>query len=173
MRGVDADLVRGAGGDEGDGEHGDEVSRQIAFLERDARMFRSLTSLDVDEAHDLYREAASAAAAQAGGQAGGCRRSGGGNGGEKAPAREFPPFGTFLMAIVMVRNGDEVIVDLVFRAHPGTARAALDAVLPSLLGLRNMPRRFARRLVPFGYKMPVHPRTAKECGSILDYMGRD
>lgn len=166
-----AAVVGGRGGD--DGEYGDEVSRRIAFLEGDASLFRSMTSLNIDEARDLYREAASAAAAQADGQDGGGRRSGGKSGGEGASAREFPPFGAFLMAIALVRKNDEALVDFVFRARPGTARAALDAVLPSLLRLRSMPRKFARRLVPFGYKVPAHPRAARESGSILDYMGRD
>lgn len=162
----------GRGGDDSDGEYGDEVSRRIALLEGDASLLRSMTSLNIGEARDLYREAASAADAQAGGRAGGGRRSGG-DGGERAASLAFPPFGTFLMAVALVRKNDEALVDFVFRARPGTARAALDAVLPSLLGLRSMPRKFARRLVPFGYKAPAHPRAARESGSILDYVGRD
>ena len=160
----------GAGGRGGDAEDARaEFLRQVASLEGDADMFRAMTSLDVDEAHDLYREAASAAEAQAARE--GNRRRGGRGGGKGGAARRFPPYEAFLMALVLVRKPDDDFVDFVFRMPPGTARAALDAVLPSLFGLRNMPRRFARRLVPFGYSMPANPKRGKGSGNILDYIG--
>lgn len=138
-------------------------------MEGDSEMFRAMTSLDVDEAHDLYREAASAAEAQADRRKRGMRR--GGSGGEKGAARRFPPYEVFLMALVLVRKSDDDFVDFVFRMPPGTARAALDAVLPSLFELRSMPKRFARHLVPLGYSMPANPKRGKGSGNILDYMG--
>ena len=162
-----------AGADQGDGEDGDddEMLRRVAHVESQRDAFRSMTSLDVAEARDLYREAASAAAAQA---ARGERRrrggaGGGAGGGGDAPASGFMPYAEFLMALTMVRKNDDFLVDFIFRAPKGTARAALDAALPVLLELRGMPRRFARRLVPFGYKLPPRPRSGKGCGNILDY----
>lgn len=165
-----ADRDSGGGWAEGAEDARAEFLRQVASLEGRPDTFRAMTSLDVDEAHDLYREAASAAEARADRER--KRRRGGGRGGGKGgAARRFPPYEVFLMALVMVRKPDDNLVDFVFRMPPGTARAALDAVLPSLFELRNMPRRFARHLVPLGYSMPANPKRGKGSGNILDYMG--
>ena len=150
----------------------DKLLHRTAFLEGRPRTFRALTSLDIDEARRIYRQAASEAAAGPGGKKDGRRSGGGGGGGgKKAHAREFPTFEEFLMALVLVRNADECIVEAIYDVPPGAARAALDTVLPSLLKLSDMPRRFARRLVPLGYTMPPNPKRARGSGSMLDYMG--
>lgn len=123
--------------------------------------FRALTSLEVDEARDLYRQAASVAAAQAGRKGG---RLGGGGGAPRAP-REFPPIEDFLLALVLVRHPNIYVVDGMFDVPDGAFQAALDAVLPSLFEIRDMPWRFARRLVPLGYRMPASLKRGAEGGA--------
>ena len=155
---------RDGDGGEDDGGEGREILRHVARLESDPVAFRSMTSLNMSEARDLYRQAESLAAARAA-QGGGAGRRG-----DAAAAFEFMPFGKFLMALMQARKTDEVFVDYVFRAQQGTALAAFDEALPLLLEIRDMPRRFARRLVPFGYKLDAKPNKGKGSGSMLDYM---
>ena len=169
------------------GEVDDPVRKHAAILEENASTFRSMTSLDVDEARELYRRARSEAArqsrAQRSGQAGG--RAGAGRGGAPAaiaPAATaggggdddgepgFMPYERFLMAVALARNTDSLLVDYIFRAPKGAAQAALDEALPILMGFRDMPRRFARRLVPFGYRMPPLPKKWEGSGDLLEYM---
>lgn len=147
-----------------------ELLRHVAYLESNPGQFRSLTSLDVDEARDLYgraRSLAAAGAAQGGGEE---RHGGGGNDGADGGKPDFMPYGRFLMAVAHARKTDEILVDYVFRAKPGTTLKAFDAALPLLLEIRDMPRRFARWLVPFGYKLDAKPNRGKGSGSIMDYM---
>lgn len=114
------------------------------------------------------------AAAQAGRKGG---RLGGGGGAPRAP-REFPPIEDFLLALVLVRHPDIYVVDGMFDVPDGASQAALDAVLPSLFEIRDMPWRFARRLVPLGYRMPASlkrggrrgSKRGRGSGSMLDYM---
>lgn len=162
---------RDGSGRDDDGDEGRELLRQVARLESDSVAFRSMTSLDIGEARDLYRQAESLAAARAAQGGGAGRRRGGGNGGDDADAAfEFMPFGKFLMALMQARKTDELLVGHVFRVDPGTALAAFEEALPFLLEIRDMPRRFARRLVPFGYKLDAKPNKGKGSGSMLDYM---
>ena len=159
----------GGGHDEDDG-----LFRRKPYLKGRPRTFRALTSLDVGEARDLYRQAASIAAAQADRDGG---RLGGGSGAARAP-REFPPIEDFLLALMLVRHPDIDIVDGMFDVPDGASQAALDAVLPSLFEIRDMPWRFAHRLVPLGYRMPASlkrssgrgSKRGRGSGSILDYM---
>lgn len=150
----------------------DELLRHVAYLESNPSQFRSLTSLDVDEARDLYDRARSLAAegpAPGGGE--GRHGGGGGDGNDSGGGKlDFMPYGRFLMALSHARKTDEILVDYVFRAKPGTTLKAFDAALPLLLEIRDMPRRFARWLVPFGYKLDAKPNRGKGSGSILDYM---
>ena len=187
----EAGAERGGGANDGDDDDG-EMLRHVANMESRPDTFRSMTSLNVDEARELYQEALSAAAAQAA-RDGRKRRRGGGRGwggeapaqgsaprapraaggaeerGVDVPAQDFMPYAEFLMALMMVRKDDGLLVDFMFRAPKGTARAAFDAALPVLFELRGMPRRFARRLVPFGYKMPPTPKSRRGIRNILDY----
>lgn len=158
----------GDGGEDG-GDEGREILRHVARLESDPVAFRSMTSLDMCEARNLYRQAESLAAARAAQGEGAGRRGGSGDGGDDA-AFEFMPFGKFLMALMQARKTDERLVGYVFRVDPGTALAAFEDALPLLLEIRDMPRRFARRLVPFGYKLDAKPNKGKGSGSMLDYM---
>ena len=168
----------GDGAAGGGDDNGDEARRRVAFIEGDAGRFRALTSLDAGEARDLHRQAELDAARRAC-TTQGRRGVGGGGGGAgdgasgTAPAagQKRLPYERFLMALALARNGDEALVDCVFRAPSGTAQAALDDVLPFLLSRRDLPRRFARRLVPLGYRMPTVDRKRKECGDLRDYMG--
>lgn len=188
----EAGAERGGGGNGGDGDGDAEMLRHVASMESRPDTFRSMTSLDVDEARDLYQEAVSAVAAQAA-RDGRKGRRGGGWGwdgeasaqgfaprapraaggaeerGADAPDQGFMPYAEFLMALMLVRKNDDLLVDFMFRAPKGTARAAFDAALPVLFELRGMPRRFARRLVPFGYKMPPTPKSRRGIGNMLDY----
>lgn len=167
----------GAAGAAGD-DNGDEARRRVAFIEGDAGRFRALTSLDAGETSDLHRQAELDAARRAC-TTQGRRGVGGGGGGAgdgasgTAPAagQKRLPYERFLMALALARKGDDALVDCVFRAPSGTARAALDDVLPFLLSRRDLPRRFARWLVPLGYRMPTVDKKWKECGDLRDYMG--
>lgn len=79
---------------------------------------------------------------------------------------------------MLVRHPDIDIVDGMFDVPDGASQAALDAVLPSLFEIRDMPWRFAHRLVPLGYRMPASlkrssgrgSKRGRGSGSILDYM---
>lgn len=159
---------RDGDGGEDDGDEGREILRHVARLESDPVALRSMTSLNMSEARDLYRQAESLAAARAAQGGGAGRRGSSGDGGDAA--FEFMPFGKFLMALMQARKTDEVFVDYVFRAQQGTALAAFNEALPLLLEIRDMPRRFARRLVPFGYKLDAKPNKGKGSGSMLDYI---
>ena len=84
------------------------------------------------------------------------------------------------MALVLVRHPDVDVVDGLFDVLDGASQAALDAVLPSLFEIRDMPWRFAHRLVPLGYRMPASlkrssgrrskSKSKRGSGSMLDYM---
>lgn len=166
-----ADGRGGGGGDDGDDAR--ELLRHVAYMESNPGQFRSLTSLDVDEARDLYSQAKSLAAAKAA-PGGGSERHGGasdnGDNGDNGDEFEFMPYEKFLMALVYARKTDELLVDYMFRARKGAALEAFDAALPPLLEIRDMPRRFARWLVPFGYRLDAKPNRGKGSGSIMDYM---
>lgn len=170
------DRAGGGGGGGGGHDEDDGLFRRKPYLKGRPRTFRALTSLDVGEARDLYRQAASIAAAQADRDGG---RLGGGSGAARAP-REFPPIEDFLLALMLVRHPDIDIVDGMFDVPDGASQAALDAVLPFLFEIRDMPWRFAHRLVPLGYRMPAslkrssgrgrESKRGRGSGSILDYM---
>ena len=176
--GNDGGSGDGAAG--GGDDNGDEARRRVAFIEGDAGRFRALTSLDAGEARDLHRQAEMDAAWRAcatqgrrdvGGGGGGAGAGDGASGTAPAAGQKSLPYERFLMALALARKGDDALVDCVFRAPSGTARAALDDVLPFLLSRRDLPRRFARWLVPLGYRMPTVDRKRKECGDLRDYMG--
>ena len=143
----------GGGGDDG-------LELPPAFLERPDTL-RSMTSLDADEAKTLYRQVLSKITTpqspRRAGRGGRAKRAGG----ARAGAPMAPPtFDMFLMAVMLVRKRDEVFVDFTFKAPSGTARAALDELVPVLLECHGVPRRFARWLAPL------------KNGDIRDYMGR-
>ncbi len=181
-------MIGPARGGGGGGGHDDDdgLFRRKPYLKGRPSKFRALTSLDVGEARDLYRQAASVAAGQAdrdGGRLGGGGGGGGGGGSSSRAARaprKFPPIEDFLMALVLVRHPDVDVVDGLFDVPDGASQAALDTVLPSLFEIRDMPWRFAHRLVPLGYRMPASlkrssgrrskSKSKRGSGSMLDYM---